>query len=352
MVETDGDTGLEPEIATEEPEPELTPNYPLEAGEIDAAGTALGKSEEAVGRITVEEHLAAVKAQHAAELEAAILREQLKRLEVEKQLAQLQARSPENSAGHTAGTAGSEGSTSSKSTDGGSRAERRRREKEWDRLSYIPVSNYEGNPFRGPDPSVHLGNRDRPQPFRLDHDPVYKELKRQKNSMRYEYEIHAPILYYYWGITKFVETDFEEVILGDSTPEQRVPYVEALQNSLKRTLEWFAIRHALITERARALAEGETNSPLIQHLQEEVYAFVGAAPPTSTWLDEIHTTFRDKVSVAQLKALANAQAKPSRSTGGSQSGGSGGVGASKRGAKGRGAPFTPLSDAGKSKDGK
>lgn len=149
----------------------------------------------------------------------------------------------------------------------------------------MPVSSYEKNSFRGPDPSIHLGNRERPQPFVLEHNPVYQEWKKQRNSMRYEYEIHAPLLHYLWGINEFVKTDFKELILGDSSPEDRAPYADALENSFARALEWFSIRHALISERARALAAGEANSPVIQHMQEEVYAFVGSAAPTPAKAD-------------------------------------------------------------------
>lgn len=214
--------------------------------------------------VSVAAHIAALKAQHEAELQAAVLKEQLKRLEVEKQLLEAQ-KSAGTSAGAQGNSLSSEGSISSTST-GNSRADRRKREQDWDRLQYVPVTNYEGNPFRGPDPSVHLGNRDRPQPFRLDHDPVYKELEKTRNSIRFEYEIHAPLLHYYWGINEFIKSDFKGVILGDSTAEERAPYVAALENSSARALEWFSIRHALITERARALKEGERDSPLLQHL--------------------------------------------------------------------------------------
>ena len=221
--------------------------------------------------VSVAAHIAALQAKHeaelkakAAELQAAVLAEQLKRVEVEKELAVAQSAGPSSQGGG----ANSEGSTSSIAT-GNSRAERRKRELAWDRLPYVPVGNYEGNPFRGPDSAVHLGNRDRPQPFRLEHDPTYKELQSSNNSMKFEYEIHAPLLWYFWGISKFLSTDFKAVVLGESTAEERAPYVEALENSVERSLEWFSVRHALITQRARALAAGEKNSPVLQHMQED-----------------------------------------------------------------------------------
>ena len=356
MVDTDGEQGTEPDNNDQEGQHA----HQEPAGDLGAEileGEGAGAEADAVvpdapppannwdTGVSVAAHLAALTAKHEAELQAAVLQEQLKRLEVEKQLlaAQQSAGASDSKGGNTQS---SEGSISSASS-GNSRADRRKRELEWDRLQYVPVTNYEGNPFRGPDPSVHLGNRDRPQPYRLDHDPVYKELEKTRNSMRFEYEIHAPLLHYFWGINEFVKSDFKSVVLGNSTPEERAPYVEALVNSTARSLEWFSIRHALITERARALREGERDSPLLQHLQDEVYAFVGSAPPTSTWLDDIHTAFRDKVSVAQLKALANSQAnaKGGQGSGAGGSGGGGGAGKGK-GAKGKG-KFPSLSDAGK-----
>ena len=310
--------------------------------EADVVVPAAAPPSNAWDGISVAAHLAALKAQHEAELKAAVLAEQLKRVEIEKELIEAKAG---KSVGTNSASTGS--SVSSAPSTGNSRAERRQRELEWDRLPYVPVSNYDFNPFRGPDPSVHLGNRDRPQPFRLDHDPVYKELEKTKNSLRFEYEIHSPLLYYFWGINEFIKTDLKSVLLADTTPEERAPYITALENSSARSLEWFSIRHALITERARALKEGWKDSPVLRHMQEEVYAFVGSAPPTSTWLDDIHTAFRDKVSVAQLKALANEQAKAPSSQGGVASGiGGGGGPGTGQGAKGKGR-FPSLADAGK-----
>lgn len=344
MAQSDGDRGSEPDNFLEVEEPlralaleESQVGDSKKATEADPSNPPSAPSNEWSTGISVAAHLAALQAKHEAELQAAVLREQVKRLEVEKQLVAAQLSVATGSGKSTA----SEGST----TSSNSRADRRRREQEWDKLQYVPVGNYEKNPFRGPDPSVHLGNRDRPQPFLLEHDPVYQELKKQRNSMRYEYEIHAPMLHYLWGINEFVKQDFKALALNDTSPEERAPYVDALENSLARTLEWLSIRHALISERARSLAEGETNSPIIQHLQDEVYAFVGSAPPTSTWLDEIHTTFRDKVSVQQLKALATTHGNAKGGKSGASSSGVGGGSSYKKGGK---KVFPPLSNAGKS----
>ena len=72
---------------------------------------------------------------------------------------------------------------------------------------------------------------------------------------------------------------------------------------------------------------------------------MGSAPPTSTWLDDIHTAFRDKVSVAQLKALAQASTKGRQGGGAGGGGGSGGSGKG-QGAKGKGR-FPSVADSGK-----
>ena len=342
MVETD-DLNLEvgpsgnptgAQSAADDPQdPKESDSAPPAAPEAPAEPTVWEKG------VNLVEHLAAVKAQHAAELEAALLREQVKRLEIEKELAearvQLQS-GPQNS-----------DSSEASSAEPATRAARRQREKEWDELSYVPVENYRGNPFRGPDPGVHLPNPLRPQCFPLDHDPVHKLLLESKSSMRFEYEITHPVLHYFWGVKQFLETDFAGCVLrSDSTVEQRAEYLEALTNSTARIFEWLAVRHALLTKRARAPKTTDSNA-ILEHYQNEVYAFVGSAPPTSSWLDSMETAFQDKVFVAQLKSLAQETAKK-KSGSSSGEGGGGGGGFKSKGAypkKGKGIP--PLADAGK-----
>lgn len=348
MVETD-DLNLETDlsgaaaVADDPKESAAQRPAPVE----DAAPPETAKSsgeptawEKGVG---IAEHLAAVKAQHAAELETALLREQVKRLEIEKELAEARAQlqsGPQNS-----------DSSEASSVEPATRAARRQREKEWDGLSYVPVDNYRGNPFRGPDPGVHLPNPLRPQCFPLDHDPVHKLLLESKSSMRFEYEITHPVLHYYWGVKQFLETDFAGCVLRtDSTVEQRAEYLEALTNSTARIFEWLAVRHALLTKRARTPKTTESNA-ILEHYQNEVYAFVGSAPPTSSWLDSMETAFEDKVFVAQLKALANETAKKKGGSSSSESsgGGSGFKGKGFNQKKGRGVP--PLAEAGKGSGG-
>jgi hypothetical protein len=288
--------------------------------------------------ITIKDHLAALKAQHDAQLETATLRERIKRLEVEKQLAEARAQLVTNSS-----------SSPSSVTQGepASRADRRAQEKEWDALSYVPVEKYGGNPFRGPDPGVHLPNARRPQCFPLDHDPVHKLLAEAKSGMKFEYEITQPILHYYWALKQFLESDFAQCILSDeSTAEQRTDYLEALINSNARIFEWLAIRHALITKRART-PKSEQSSSILEHYQNEVYAFVGSAPPTSAWLDSIETAFQDKVFVAELKNLAQVTAKKKGGASGSESGGSGAGGKGKIPYKKGKGGIPPLAEAGK-----
>lgn len=288
--------------------------------------------------VAITEHLAALKAQHAAELETALLRERIKRLEVEKDLAEARAQ---------LATQSSTSSTVESSTEPATRAARRQREKEWDELSYVPVENYRGNPFRGPDPGVHLANPQRPQCFSLDNDPIHKLLVDSKTPMRFEYEITHPVLYYFWGVKQFLESDFAGCVLdASSTVEQRTAYLEALTNSTARIFEWLAVRHALITKRART-PKSDHSYEVLEHYQNEVYAFVGSAPPTSSWLDSMETAFEDKVFVAQLKSLASesAKKKSGASSGESGGGGAGGKGKVQFNKKGKG--FVPLADAGR-----
>lgn len=210
---------------------------PTEPGASPKAPTAWERG------VAITDHVAAVKAQHAAELETAFLRERVKRLEVEKDLAEARAK---------LATMSSSGSTVNSEAEPATRAARRQREKEWDDLSYVPVENYRGNPFRGPDPGVHLANPQRPQCYALENDPIHKLLAESKSGMRFEYEITHPMLHYFWGVKQFIESDFAGCVLSwDSTVEQRSAYLEALTNSTARIFEWLAVSHALITKRVR-----------------------------------------------------------------------------------------------------
>ena len=192
-------------VDTEEPgagkDPELDLPAPLEGAEeiLTAPAGGVTEPEGAVANGAVE---SALQAKHAAEV--ALLREQIRRLEVEKELAELRAKA----------AAGTSESTAESEAEPASRAARRKREKEWDELPYVPVENYRGNPFRGPDVAVHLPNASRPQCFPLDHDPVHKLLSEQKTPMRYEYEILHPLLYYLWGFKQFLERDFSDCVLS------------------------------------------------------------------------------------------------------------------------------------------
>lgn len=87
--------------------------------------------------VSVVAHIAALQAKHDAELRAVGLAETVKRLEVKKKFAEAQSIAPGISA---------KSESSQSSTGGGSRADRRRRELEWDKRSYVPVGNYDGNP--------------------------------------------------------------------------------------------------------------------------------------------------------------------------------------------------------------
>lgn len=148
--------------------------------------------------------------------------------------------------------------------------------------------------------------------------------------MRYEYEILHPLLYYLWGFKQFLEQDFSDCVLSPD-PDQAVrgEFLEALKNSFARIFEWLAVRHALIEKRART-PKSEHSAQILEHYQSEVYAFVGAAPPTSAWLDNIETALQDKVFVYQLKNLAQSAAgKKTSNSSGDEIGGQGFGGAGK-----------------------
>ena len=135
---------------------------------------------------------------------------------------------------------------------------------------------------------------------------MHKLLAESGSSLKFEYEISHPVLHYFWGVKQFLETDFADCVLrAESTAEQRADYLEALTNSTARIFDWLAVRHALLTKRART-PKGHENHLILEHYQNEVYAFVGSAPPTSAWLDNMETAFQDKVFVAELKSLRDA----------------------------------------------
>ena len=81
--------------------------------------------------------------------------------------------------------------------------QRRQRELEWDKLSYIAVGEFSGNPHLAPDPRVGLANPDRPQPFSLYGCKISDSFEATKSGLRFEYAILAPLLYYFWGLLQF-----------------------------------------------------------------------------------------------------------------------------------------------------
>ena len=298
-----------------------------------------------------------IRARYEAELQAAGLRENLAKAQVsllEERLknAELRAELAEkNSAGPSQDSA--QRSSSSASSEPATRQARRDREAEWDKLPYVPVSNFLGNPFLGPAQGSRFPNVSRPQCFELHHNPVHQKLVESKSSMRYEYEILHPLLYYSYALKEFGEGELLACIADpQSSPEARVEYLEAYLNTYARIYDWFVARHALIEERARA-SKDEHSAAFLEHLQDEMYAFVGAPPDTSGWLANIKATYADNVSSSKLKALARAHAAAKKKVGasGGASGGQGAGGKRQAAFGKRGGGSLPLSEVGKSVGG-
>ena len=298
---------------------------------------------------------AAIRARYDAQLQAAELRTQLERSKVELleerlKNAELQATlAAERSTGTDSDTAGR--SSASSSAEPTTRKGRREREAEWDKLPYVPVENFTGNPFTGPADGARFANPSRPQCFALHHDTVYQKLVESKSSMRYEYEILHPLLYYGWALKEFGEGELLDYIANPlSSAENRVALLEAYTNSYARIFDWLSIRHALIQKRAGA-SKSDHSHALLEHLTREVYSFVGADPVTSTWLDSLENDFADKMAGATLKSLAQTAAKKKVGASGGESGGQGAGGKRQAAFGKRGGGSLPLSEVGKAVGG-
>ena len=298
------------------PEPEVL--APGIAAAIQAAVVA------AVASATANSAGATAAAESA---EASLLRERALRLEAEKarleaELLLAQRPSPATSSGSVNDTNTAEA--------------RRKREADWDQLTYVPLERYVGNPYTGPDPRNPPVNPRRPQAFSLYGDRTADGLAELGSSLQYEYAITAPLLHYYWGAQEFLKSDFKAAILDPSlSPAERQEYYEALANTHERIFEWFTVRNALLKKRA-GISKGEHSSALVEHLQDEVYDRVGVEAPVSDWLEDISVRFKDKTSIAYVKGLANKEAAAALEKGGNKGatqgrkkGGKGGSGAPK-----------------------
>lgn len=171
--------------------------------------------------------------------------------------------------------------------------------------------------------------------------------------MRYEYEILHPLLYYSYALNAFGEGELLACIADpQSSPVTRVEYLEAYLNTYARIYDWFIARHALIEERARA-PKDEHTAAFLEHLQDEVYAFVGAPPPTSGWLENLKTAYADKLATSRLKTLANAHAAATKKSGasGGERFGKGAGGRSQAAFSKRSGGSVPLSEVGKGSGG-
>ena len=138
---------------------------------------------------------------------------QIRELKLQLELAEARARAAEAEAKVLALESSSGRSSESVTSSGEdySQAKRRAQNEAWDKLSYVPVSEFKGNPFGGPDNRTSLGNPDRPQPYALDNDPVYRRLESAKQSTLYEYKILHPLLYYAYGYHEFLKEGSLEI---------------------------------------------------------------------------------------------------------------------------------------------
>ena len=200
-----------------------------------------------------------------SELETQVKAAQLEASEAKQRAAEAALRA------ETALQSSSESVTSSKVAD---ESERLKLQELWDNLVYVPVP--ERNPFRGPDQPQMLKNRDRPQCFALDNDPTYKLLVENKQSVRFEYQILHPILYYYHGLQEFLKGDLRLALeTGDAST--RLEYLEAAINTSTRIYEWLTQRHALLQVRARLQTEGNSAEFLASPGQD----LLGGGPRTA-----------------------------------------------------------------------
>ena len=253
-----------------------------------------------------------------ADPEKEILKYQLEisQLKLEVQAAKLEAAEQKL----LAQAAGSTHESVTSKADEHTEEQRHKLHEHWDSLLYVPVGELRGNPFRGPDQPGTLKNPDRPQCFPLDNDPTLNRLINNKQSIRYEYQILHPVLYYYYGLQEFLKRDLRAA-LEDPDVEVRLSHWEAVVNTSTRIYEWLTTRHALLQVRSRLQTEGHTGE-LLAHLQDQVYGEVGQDPPTNVWVTKLEEKYRQRVRDAtttqMVKQEGQAKAKASGSTGSRQ----------------------------------
>ena len=229
---------------------------------------------------------------------------------------------------------GSAGPTPS-STSSTALSGRRAREQEWDSLDYVCIGDFVGNPHLAPDPRVGLVNPDRPQAFSLYGCKISAALEGQKSALKYEYQILAPLLYYFWGAQQFGHDYLEgEIARENSTAEERISLLRPYLNSLDRIYEWFLARKELLELRSGVDGTMGSDPSFLAYAQEQVYDRVGArADDGESWLSDIKDAYRIKFDAARLKSLAAAAAKKGTTAAGS--GTPGATGTPRPGGRGR-----------------
>ena len=229
------------------------------------------------------------------DLELELLRERDSRREAETQL--LKKQFAESSKGKD------------KEIDLDSETNWRKLEEYYDSLAYVPVSRFQSRiPFTGPDPRYLPNNVDRPQAFDLYGDRVADQLESAKGSLRHEYAITEPLLWYLHGLVLYCRAELSSVIYEPtSTEKEREEYLEPALNSLERIHEWLAARNDLVKRLSGALGE-HSDASLVKLLNSELYQRVAKRPPTSSWMEAIQSKFNDKRTDASITALAKQQA--------------------------------------------
>ncbi|XRB16598.1 hypothetical protein RI054_13g64420 [Pseudoscourfieldia marina] len=246
------------------------------------------------GRLAALESGSTAAAEKIKELELSLLRERDARREAEVQLMQKQLAEATNSKG--------------KEPKIEEETNWRKLEEYYDSLEYVPVSKFAHlNPFTSPDPRHCPANVERPQAFDLYGDRVADALEASKGSLRFEYSITEPLLYYLHGVVHFANTELYRVVTAtDSTVEKRTRWLQATLNSLDRIHEWLAARNDIVKRLSGALGE-HSDASLVKLLNSELYQRVAKRPPTSNWIEAIQSRFNDKRTDATLVALAKQQ---------------------------------------------
>ena len=273
--DTEVSAAEEPLVAEEEEAPPADPAPPAAP-----ATLTLAELQQQVAELKVA-HTKDVAdlANRNKDLELELLRERDSRREAETQLLKAQV------------AAGSKG----KEIDLDAETNWRKLEEYYDTLPYVPVSRFRSRiPFTGPDPRHLPENVDRPQAYDLYGDRVADALEASKGSLRHEYAITEPLLWYLHGLVLYSRKELSEVIYApNGTVKERETYLEPALNSLERIHEWLSARNDLVKRLSGALGE-HSDSSLVNLLNSELYQRVAKRPPTSAWMEAIQSRFKDE----------------------------------------------------------